>query len=418
MSLLTSLGTGAFLIALPGSLTLATLTIAAALPFRARAPTPAGQRSAVNDRTPPDPSDRTSALAPSKTARLVVLIPAHNESQGLRRTLESLKPEVAADSAARIVVIADNCQDDTADVARAAAVEVIERHDESRRGKGFALRLGFASVGEADWFLVVDADTDVDPGFLQAMRAAIERGSSALEAHEADALQCRYRVRDPLASARNTLADIAFGAFNVLRPRARATLGLSAGILGNGFALSRRTLQRVPFLANSIVEDVEYHHALVQAGLRVEWVDGAQVRGEVPLDAAAVGAQQARWEGGRLRLLANNGPELFQQAIIGRSGQLDLLADLLLLPLSLHTSLLLLAWALGGPWIHWLAEINLWMLVLHVVLAMQLIDASAAHWRALLGAPRYLLVKLARLPASWQAAARNAPWTRSKRSSS
>ncbi len=387
MSLLSALGSTAFALALPGCVTLGMLTISALRPLRNRPP---------NRADPPH--------------RIVILVPAHNEREGLPRTLDSLRQETAGDPDVRVVVIADNCTDDTAEVARSAGVEVLVRQNEAQFGKGYALRFGFAAITDADWLIVIDADTDVEPGFLRAMRQAMS--------DEVDALQCRYGVRDPLRSQAACLADIALGAWNVLRPRGRAALGLSVGLLGNGFALSRATLRRVPYRAASIVEDVQYHHELVRAGLRVQWVDQAQVRGEIASDPEASGQQQARWEGGRLRLLIDHGPELLQQAIAGHWERLDLLGDLLLLPLAWHCSLLLIAYLLGGPGVQWLAEVNLLLLTLHVFLAMRLIHASPAHWRALLGAPAYVVSKLARTGQSWRAAARDAPWTRSKRHSS
>ncbi|HSM21181.1 MAG TPA: glycosyltransferase family 2 protein, partial [Rubrivivax sp.] len=359
------LGALALALTLPGSVYLATLTAAAAWPVRRK---------------------NTGAAAAALAPRLVIVVPAHNESLGLLRTLRSLQREVASDTRTRIVVVADNCSDNTADVARSAGVEVLERHDDARRGKGHALRYAFDTLNDADGFIVIDADTDVEPAFLCAMRAALAGG--------ADALQCRYGVRDALAHRRATLADVALGAWNVLRPRGRATLGLSAGILGNGFALSRRALQAVPYSADSIVEDVEYHHLLVRAGLRVQWVDGAQVRGDMPAARSAAAQQRARWEGGRLRLLASQGPTLAARVLAGQWRLADPLLDLLLWPLAWHTSLLLLALALGAAPVQIAAGAGLAVVALHVALALWLMPARREHFRALLGAPAYVAWKL------------------------
>lgn len=340
--------------------------------------------------------------------RVVIVVPAHNESMALLRTLRSLRREVLTDPLARIVVIADNCSDDTADVALAAGVDVLERQDPARRGKGYALRFAFDAITEADWFIVIDADSEVEPGFLRAMRAAMTP--------DADALQCRYGVRDALSSPRLALAEVAFGAWNVLRPRGREGLGLSVGILGNGFALSRRTLQAVPYTAASIVEDVEYHHLLVAAGLRVRWVDPAQVRGEMPLDREAAGQQRARWEGGRLRLLTQRLPGLLAQAAAGRWRLLDPVLDLLLWPLTWLVSLLLVALATGPSAAQGLALAGLFTVGVHVAVSLRLIRAGTPHLRALLlGAPAHLAWKLTLGTATWRAARRHAAWVRTHR---
>jgi cellulose synthase/poly-beta-1,6-N-acetylglucosamine synthase-like glycosyltransferase len=380
-----TLGAAALTLALPGCLYLTTLTVASLRRLR-----PTGPAS--------------SAPAP---LRLVVVIPAHDEAAGLPRTLHSLRQDLRGDALTRVAVVADNCTDDTAAVARALGVQVLERHDPARRGKGHALQHAFDRLTDADAFIVVDADTDVEPGFSAAMRAALAAG--------ADALQCRYGVRDAHASPRAGLADVALGAWNVLRPRGRAALGLSAGILGNGFALTRRVLQAVPYSAHSIVEDVEYHHRLVEHGVRVQWVDGACVRGDMPQADAAAAPQRARWEGGRLRLLRDHGPTMAVRVLRGQWRLADPLLDLLTWPLAWLVSLLLLAVALGEGLVPPGAAAGLAALVLHVSVALGLMPARRHHRRALLGAPRYLLWKLSLSARTWRTARRHTTWVRSQR---
>lgn len=373
-------------LSLPGSLYLAGLTLAAARSTR---------------------PIRGASPAPSRPARVVLLIPAHNESGGLLRCVHSLQAELLGDREARIVLVADNCDDDTAAIARSTGITVLERHNAQLRGKGHALQFAFEQIDDADWFIIIDADTDVERGFLSKMRQAMATG--------ADALQCRYGVRDALSSTRSTLADVALGAWNVLRPRGRQALGLSVGILGNGFALSRRTLQALPYSAGSIVEDVEYHQMLVAQGLRVQWVDNTQVRGDMPDGAAPAAQQRARWEGGRLRLLIEQGWPLCRAVMRGQWRLLDPLLDLCLLPLAWHVSILLFALLLGGSGVQVLAAAGLLIVALHIGLALHLIKAGRAHLRALLGLPRYICWKLGLAGAIWRSAGRHAAWVRSAR---
>lgn len=380
------LATGAAALALPGTLYLGCLSVAALLHRRARSPLPAPC---------------------GHTLRVAVVIPAHNEEKGIARTLLSLQRERHQQVDTRLVVIADNCTDRTAAIAAKLGAEVLERHDTEHRGKGYALAHAFEKISQVDWFIIVDADTDVAPGFLVQMRAAMRTG--------ADALQCRYLVRDPMASARSKLAEVALSAWNVLRPRGRAAMGLSTGILGNGFALSRATLDRVPYSAHSIVEDAEYHLLLLQSGLRVSWVDDATVRGDMPESAQAEGTQRARWEGGRLRLACERLPGLFKQVLRGHLRMLDPCADLLLLPLAQHCCLLLLALAGGPDWVQMLASVGLACVALHVVIALRITHAPLALWQALLGAPLYVLRKLLLTRRIVHAASRNATWVRTAR---
>ena len=156
---------------------------------------------------------------------------------------------------------------------------------------------------------------------------------------------------------------------------------------------------------------------MVRAGVRVGWLEGTQVRGDMPGDAGAAGQQRARWEGGRLRLLATRGPALAAALLRGRWRAADPLLDLMLLPLSWHLSLLLLALLAGPSAVQALAALGLAGVALHVALALGLIGAGRAHFRALLGAPAYLVWKLSLATRIWRTAGRHAPWVRSVRQS-
>lgn len=127
---------------------------------------------------------------------------------------------------------------------------MLVRNDLEVRGKGFALEFAFGILLDEgfDAMVVVDADTTVEPGFLATIEGCLAQG--------ADAVQCRYSVLNPEASMRTRLMNVALLAFNVLRPRGRERLGLSVGILGNGFALTSDTLRTVPYHTHSVVEDL------------------------------------------------------------------------------------------------------------------------------------------------------------------
>ncbi len=153
---------------------------------------------------------------------------------------------------------------------RAPASEVTELNGPA--GKGHALLHAFTHLrADTDAFLILDADTTIAPDLITRVR-------SALSLH--DAVQCRYEAA-PAPGTSAELAALAFRAINVVRPRGREQLGLSCGILGNGFALRASVLDRVPYNAHSIVEDIEFHIALVRAGIRVHYLDRAHLHGEI-----------------------------------------------------------------------------------------------------------------------------------------
>lgn len=349
---------------------------------------------------------RVAAPGPEWEGRLALVVPAHDEAAGIARTVTNLVQLAARDGHTDVVVIADNCEDDTAEVARQHGARVIERVDPAHRGKGYALDHAFRTLDPEGYaaYAVVDADTVAADNFVDLLRREFGRGARAL--------QVRYGVLGGDASARSGLLDLALSAFNVLRPRGRERLGLSVGILGNGFALRREVLHAVPYTAASVVEDLEYHLRLIAAGVRVHHVDGTSVRGEMPTSAHGRQTQRARWEGGRLRMLREHFPNLLRQALRGRLEFWDPLFDLLLLPLAYHALLLIVLIPLSLP----IALFGLGVLGLHVGVAARVGGIGLRRLALLLTEiPLYMAWKLGRMPALARASGRGTRWVRSER---
>ena len=100
----------------------------------------------------------------------VILVPAHNEESVIAQTLENLTKSI--DEHDRVIVIADNCDDQTASIARTFGFEVLERESRDQRGKGYALAFGLASIEDnpPDIVIVVDADCEVMPGTISHLK--------------------------------------------------------------------------------------------------------------------------------------------------------------------------------------------------------------------------------------------------------
>ena len=299
-----------------------------------------------------------------------VIVPAHNESHVIERILASAQLLDWPQERLRVLVVADNCSDDTADKARRMGAVVLERQDAADRGKGYALKYAFArsaADGLADAVVVVDADSVVSPNLLEAFAARIAQGEQAMQAH--------YGIQNPLASWRTRLLTIAKGSFHIVRSRAREQLGLSCGIRGNGWCVTHALLRAVPYECYSLTEDVEFGGVLGLAGTRVAYADEAHADAEMTTSSQVAGTQRARWESGRFELLRLQLPALLRAAAGGSGLCLDLALDLLTLPLTylaLATALLqfvaLGAHALGlvaAGWV-WLATASSVMLALHV----------------------------------------------------
>jgi cellulose synthase/poly-beta-1,6-N-acetylglucosamine synthase-like glycosyltransferase len=384
------LGSSLALLTLPGTIELLLLTLGGLLPARR-------------------PAETNPALAPDHIA---VVVPAHNEEIDIARCVTSLLACEQPTGQFSVYVVADNCTDNTADCARAAGAKVLERHDAEKRGKGHALEYAFNRLLKEpiDAVLIIDADTVVEPNFIRACEQVFAEG--------ADAVQCRYTVNNPEASRRTRLMHVALLAFNVLRPRGRERWGFSVGISGNGFGLSRNVLQSVPYCAPSVVEDLEYHLALVWADKRVRFVDTTSVRADMPTEKGGTDSQRARWEGGRLRMMREQIPSLMRVVLTGHRRLLEPLLELLLLPLAWHVLLLLIT--LFIPF--WLTQsyalFALGLVLCHVLGALWVGRATFKDVLALMTVPFYIVWKLTRLPRLLKTADKQATWVRTERESS
>ena len=384
-------GTVLILLTLPGTIELALLTVSGALPPRGRPSFASGERQRVR--------------------KLAAVIPAHNEAANIAMTIQSLAGCAVPASLAgfAIVVIADNCTDATETVASQAGARVIERRDDSHRGKGYALQFAFEKLTAErfDAFIVIDADTQAESNLLTEMVEALDNG--------ADGVQARYGVLNAETSIRTRLMNIALMAFNVLRPRGREWLGLSAGILGNGFALTPETLAAVPYDAHSVVEDLEYSLRIVRAGRRIAFADGTIVRGLMPVGVQGAATQRARWEGGRFHIIARNLPILAAGVLRGETRLIEPMLDLMLLPLAYHTLLLIVTLAVPFEPARLYAIFGLALAGCHVAAG---IIVGGGSWRdatALAAAPAYALWKLCMLPKILKTASADAPWMRTER---
>lgn len=389
MMILSLLGSVAGLATVPGTVELSLLTAGAILP------------------------SRSPHVATRRVRKIAVVIPAHNEKESISACVASLTNVEPPDSEYQVVVIADNCTDNTAELAAKAGATVWERSDAANRGKGYALELAFGKLLEdplVDAALVVDADTVVHPNFVRACETMFSSG--------ADAVQCRYLVKNPEESQRARLMNTALLAFNVLRPRGRDRFGLSVGILGNGWGLSRDTLERVPYNAHSVVEDLEYHIRLVREGLRVRFVDDTTVYGEMPSDSAAASTQRSRWEGGRFRMIREQVPGLVLDVLSGRLRSIEPAAELLLLPLAYHVGALVVTLMVPFPPTQLYALTGLGVVAGHIGAALMVGGGTREDLKALIGAPGYVLWKAGLLRTIFGASRKDQDWVRTARESS
>jgi 1,2-diacylglycerol 3-beta-glucosyltransferase len=345
--------------------------------------------------------------------RVAVLVPAHDEEGSIARCVRSLLEQDYPRELFDVIVIADNCTDQTAAVAGAAGAEVLVRDAPDARGKGRALRWAMDQLLERtpgyDAFAVVDADSTAGRDFLAALIRPLEEGAGAAQAES--------RLVDDGSGAAAFRAG-AFRLVNWVRPAGRAVLGLGCNLQGNGMLVSAEVLRRRPWDAFSATEDLEYSIGLVLSGVRPRFAGDAVVESPAAPSREAAVDQQLRWEGGKLHVARTHLPKLLSAAVRNREPALiEAAVDLAVPPLGILAAIaaagtlicgllavvdVLPAWSVA-PW-----GLALLAIPVYVLVGFRAARAPASAYRSLLGAPLFVLRKAASLhrfrtfrPDSW-----------------
>lgn len=288
---------------------------------------------------------RAPAFPAAVRPRLAVLMPAHDEALLIQRSVAAVLPQLQPGD--RLLVVADNCSDDTAALARAAGAEVIERKDAQRRGKGYALDFGRSHLAADAPELVIILDADCEPGELALQRLAETCAASGRPT------QALYLMRAPAgAGLKLRIAEFAWRVKNRLRPAGWAALGLPCQLMGSGMAFAWRDLAAIELASGHLVEDLKMGLDLCRLGRPPLFCPQAQVVSDFPVSEEGLASQRTRWEHGHLGVILAEVPRLLAESV--RRGDRALLAltlDLLVPPLALLTLLVLLALSLAGFWL-------------------------------------------------------------------
>ena len=261
--------------------------------------------------------------------RIAVLVPAHNESTGIKTTLEDIQRQLLPGDT--LLVVADNCTDDTAAIARVGGAKVIERHDLTKIGKGYALDLGLRhlALDPPEIVIMVDADCKVEAGAIDQLAS-----TSAATGRPVQAL---HIMRSPSGSLVNhQVAEFAGRVKLWLRPRRLNALGLPCLLLGTGMAFPWGVIRSADLTNGSIVEDLKLGLELSEAGYPPIFCPSACVRSEFPSSARGTRIQRKRWEHGHISMILKDVPRLLFLAIARHNlGLLTLTLDLAVPPISL-----------------------------------------------------------------------------------
>lgn len=238
--------------------------------------------------------------------RFAVVVPAHNEERTIGKTLHSLEWLSYPPESYGVFVVADNCQDSTAEVARGFRCIVWERVEPEHKAKGYALEWSFERLPEGyDAVVIVDADAVVAPTFLTEL-ARVYQPSYAMQALNLQSFD---------SSAASAASYVASALQNCLKPWGRENLGCSVGLNGIGMCIPLTLLDELHWAQSSLAEDVEYHSQLVLAGKSVRFVPEARVKATSPGKLRSLQSQRLRWERGRLDLLGRLATPLLSRAV-------------------------------------------------------------------------------------------------------
>ena len=361
------------------------------------------------------PAHRAREMPAGTRPAIVVMIPAHNEELGIAATLRDITPQLEVSD--RLIVVADNCSDDTAKIATESGAEVLQRFDSEHRGKGYALAFGVRHFerNPPDAVVVIDADCRIDSGAIERLaRLCIETRRP---------VQGLDLMLSPNGAGLSTrISEFAWLVKNYVRALGFQRLGLPCQLMGTGMAFPWAVMSSTGFATGHIAEDLKIGIDLARAGTPPLFCPEARVTSYFPSTAAGMAGQRTRWEHGHLGMILGTAPRLFLEALRHRNRNLLALSlDLSVPPLAL-LMLSALTVLVGAAVVAvssrlmlplWLASVALVMLALSVVLSWARFGRQVVSFSELVFAPFYALSKV---PLYWRfLVRRQSEWVRSTR---
>jgi cellulose synthase/poly-beta-1,6-N-acetylglucosamine synthase-like glycosyltransferase len=256
-------------------------------------------------------------LGAVERSQVCVLVPAHDEAEGIGATVAAIRQQLAPGD--RLLVVADNCTDETARIAAEAGAEVAIRHEPSRRGKGYALAFGIDQLRKAPPACVIVMDADCTPG---------ERLIDTL-AHRCAATNRPVQARYVMAVPEGSPPEQAVAAFswlvrNYVRPLGLAALNLPSQLMGTGMAFPWNAIAQADLASGHIVEDLKLGLDLANAGHPPLFEPQVAVTSTFARSEGAMVTQRRRWETGAVAVLTRTAPRSILRAL--RTADLRLLA--------------------------------------------------------------------------------------------
>jgi len=324
----------------------------------------------------------------------VVLVPAHNEEEVIGRTLESIAVDLPPNC--RVLCVAHNCSDATAEIARRNGAEAIEVRDAGTGGKPDALKAGLSwlDANPPEVVVIVDADCTVGQGTIRILATQ----ASVLNRPVMGA----YFFASDASAGIATLSELAVMLKNFIRPLGLSIVGLPCLLNGSGSAYPFHLIRNAPHGEQSIAEDYQLSVDLLRMGYPTTFVPWARIDGQLPKQENTALRQRRRWEHGHLLLAFRSAPILLLEGLVRLDkNRIGLALELSVPPLAF----LGLMWGIvaGLSLVQFVIYQNgplLLLLAIAVLLAVTVITSwihfvgARATFSALVAAPRYLLWKL------------------------
>ncbi len=328
----------------------------------------------------------------------VILIPAHNEESVISHTLKNLQGHV--NETDQVIVIADNCQDKTAQIVRDHGFTAIERKSENERGKGYALAFGMEYLKQQDSqpeiVVIVDADCLLADEALAILKREVQKRGRPVQA-------CYLMLSGEITRLGVKVSEFAFMVKNKIRLRGLSRLGMPVPLTGTGMAFPWQAIANAQLATGDIVEDMRLGVELAEHGMGATYCDAAQVYSFFPANEDAERTQRERWEHGHLSTLCQFAPRLLKRAITKPSIEaLGMMIDLVIPPLSLLVMIIgavwsfFLAWAiLFSDWIYLtISSVYLAGLLFTILVTWFFHGRSILSFGALIYIPVYIVSKI------------------------
>ncbi|MDR3233236.1 MAG: glycosyltransferase family 2 protein [Planctomycetaceae bacterium] len=236
--------------------------------------------------------------------RFAIVIPAHNEAEIIETTLASVQGINFPQEQFTVFVVADNCSDTTAEIARKQDCEVLERFDTERSGKGCALAWAFGQILPQDYdaVAVLDADCTISPDALNVYESLLQQGKRVLQSH--------YFVGNPDENVISFAAAVGNALEYELFYAPKSVCGLAVMLVGTGMVFDKSVLLENPWTANSLTEDAEYAVQLAENDVQVTFVSNIKVTQNASAHQSQLRVQRARWAKGTSDLAYQRGVKL------------------------------------------------------------------------------------------------------------